>query len=270
VKCFAGIVVALLLVSLTFCVRNENPGFTIATTTSVDNSGLLRHLADEFLSETGIEARWLSVGSGKALQLAAEGKVDLVISHDPAREREFVESGAASLYRQFARNDFVLIGPPANPAGVAPDDSAEEAFRKIAWTKSPFASRGDSSGTHTRELEIWRAAGVEPHHGSGYISLGQSMSALIRSARELDAYALSDAATFHQIGTGPDQSILLESDPRFANVYSVILLQKGLKTESRDRAERFAHWLLSPAGRQAIGGFRIHGRSVFTPVEPDL
>ncbi len=265
-----GIVAAVLLLSLTFCGRSEKPGFTIATTTSVDNSGLLRHLADEFLSETGIEPRWLSVGSGKALQLAAEGKVDLVISHDPARERDFVESGGASLYRQFARNDFVLIGPAANPAGVAPGDRAEEAFRKIARTKSPFASRGDSSGTHARELEIWRVAGVQPHDGSGYISLGQSMSALIRSARELDAYALSDLATFHQVGGGSDQSILLESDPLFANIYSVILLRKGLKTESRGLAERFARWLLSPAGKQAIAGFRIHGRTAFTPIDPDL
>jgi tungstate transport system substrate-binding protein len=262
--------VAIFLVSFLSCARAEKPGFTIASTTSVDNSGLLRHLSDEFLRETGIEARWVSVGSGKALQLAAQEKVDLVISHDPERERQFVESGRASLYEPFARNDFVLIGPAANPAGVTSLDSAEEAFRKIARSGGRFASRGDGSGTHARELAIWRAAGVKPDWGDAYVSLGQSMSALIRSARELDAYALSDAATFHQVGGGSSQAVLLESDPMFANIYSVTLLRKGTSPAARLRAERFAAWLLSPAGRQAIGAFRIHGEAPFRSLDPNL
>ncbi|HUF18678.1 MAG TPA: substrate-binding domain-containing protein [Thermoanaerobaculia bacterium] len=246
------------------CLMGERPGFTIATTTSVDNSGLLRHLADEFQRKTAIEARWVSVGSGKALQLAAENKVDLVISHDPDQERKFVATGRASLYEPFARNDFVLIGPPANPARIAPDDSAEEAFRKIVRSGSRFVSRGDSSGTHSRETAIWSAAGVDPK-GEAYISLGQSMTALLRSARELDAYALSDAATYLQVSRGSGQKILLEGDPMFRNVYSVILLRSGTGPESRERAGRFAEWLLSPEGTEAVAAFSIEGKAVFTP-----
>lgn len=245
----------------------ERPGFTIATTTSVDNSGLLRHLADEFIRETGIEPRWLSVGSGKALQLAEEGKVDLVITHDPAREREFVATGKAALYRPFARNDFILIGPAANPAGVLASDSAEVAFRKILQSGSRFVSRSDHSGTHSRELAIWRAAAIDPAGTEGYISLGQSMSAILRSARELDAYTLSDAATFNQVGDSSSQRILLEEDAQFRNIYSVILLREGTGEEARSRAERFAEWLLSPEGARSISGFEIHGKVAFTPVK---
>lgn len=244
---------------------DERPGFTIATTTSVDNSGFLRHLADEFSRETGIQPRWLSVGSGKALQLAAEGKVDLVISHDPERERKFVATERASLYQPFARNDFVLIGPVENQAGVLPSDSAEVAFRRILKSGSHFVSRGDNSGTHSRELEIWRAAAVDPAGSQNYTSLGQSMSSILRSARELEAYTLSDAATFQQVGDGSSQRILLEKDARFRNVYSVILHREGTGAEAHSRAARFAEWLLSPEGAQSISKFRIHGRAAFTP-----
>ena len=249
----------------TACREPERPAsFTIATTTSVDNSGLLRHLADAFSGETGLEPRWIAVGSGKALQMGAESRVDVVISHDPEREKQFVESGHASLHEPFARNDFILIGPPSNLAGVAAGDSAAAAFAKIFESGSRFVSRSDSSGTHAREILIWKAAGITPG-GEAYLQMGQSMSALLRSARELDAYTLTDRATFLQVGDRRTQSVVLDRDPMFENVYSLILPRQGTSTENAQRARRFVEWMISETGQKSIAAFRIRGAAAFTP-----
>ena len=259
------LLIAVATLAATACREPERPpSFTIATTTSVDNSGLLRHLADTFTRETGLEPRWIAVGSGKALQMGAEARVDVVISHDPEREKQFVGSGHASLHEPFARNDFILIGPPSNPAGVAAGDSAAAAFAKIFESGSRFVSRSDSSGTHAREILIWKEAGITPG-GDTYFQMGQSMSALLRSARELDAYTLTDRATFLQVGDRRTQRVVLDRDPMFRNVYSVILPRQGTSTENAQGARRFAEWLISESGQKSIAAFRIRGAAAFTP-----
>src|SRR5687767_8304453 len=186
----------LLILLFGSCTESEERAFTLATTTSVENSGLLQHLASRFREKTGIEIRPFVVGSGKALRMAREGRVSLIITHDPEGERAFVATGKTELYREFARNDFIIAGPLKNAAGILETDKPQIAFRKIHQSSSPFASRADESGTHVRELALWRAIGADPATNPNYAPLGQSMSALLRSADQMEAYVLTDGATF--------------------------------------------------------------------------
>lgn len=247
---------------------SSRTSFVLATTTSVENSGLLRVVLEQFKAETGIEAHVLAVGSGKAIRLAESGDAQALITHDPQAEAAFVRSGRAKLYRQFMWNDFVIAGPPSDPARVRGSRSADDAFRRIFTAKAPFAARNDQSGTSTRELAIWATLGIDPRQNPRYLPLGQPMGALLRSASELRAYTLTDRPTFAQLARQVDLAIVYEGDPKLRNVYAVSLVRRSEPTASDRNAERFVLWLLSEKGRRAVEGFRIGGRQQFFWIAP--
>jgi tungstate transport system substrate-binding protein len=243
--------------------RTETPArsFQLATTTSVENSGLLRVLAARFQQQTGITVHPFVVGSGKALQMAAAGEVELTITHDPEAERAFVAAQRPALYRQFMWNDFVIAGPPGDPAGVRQARSAVDAFALIHRGRAKFASRNDRSGTHAAELRLWRDAGADLAVNPHYLRLGQSMASLLRSASELQAYVLTDRATYDALAPSLELAVLFEGDPRLRNIYAVTLVRRG------GDGQRFAQWLLSAEGRRTVEEFTVAGRRQFRWME---
>ncbi len=232
---------------------------TIATTTSVDGSGLLQVMRVEFKKQTGILLKAFVVGSGRALRMASEGKADLTITHDPDAERAFIARYRPELYRQFMWNDFVIVGPRGDPAGVSRARSAAEAFRSIHNSKSRFLSRNDQSGTHMKELSLWRAAGVAQQSNPNYTPIGQPMALLLRSADELQGYALADRATFDRLAPSLRVVILFAGDRTLKNVYAVTLMRRADSEEHRN-ARKLASWILSAEGRRVVESFRIRGR----------
>jgi tungstate transport system substrate-binding protein len=259
--------VALLLLSICVSCRVQRErSVTIATTTSLESSGLLQVIRTEFERETGIALHAFVIGSGQALRMASKGEVDLTITHDPETERAFVSRTKPEVYRQFMWNEFVIVGPPEDPAGAGRATSAAEAFRRIHDTASRFASRNDESGTHMRELALWRVARVSPTSNPAYVSMGQTMAQLLRSADEMRAYTLTDRATFDQLAAGLRLRILLSGDPALRNTYAIILMRRPA-SEQHDNARELARWLVSPAARHVVETLRINGRQEFHWIE---
>jgi len=241
--------------------RARDPAVEIATTTSLQGSGLLDVLSAEFKRQTGIEVHAFMVGSGQAMNLARKGTVDLIITHDPEREREFVAGTHPRIYRQFMRNDFVIVGPHDDPAGISRAKTATEAFRLIFERRAKFCSRNDQSGTHMKELDLWRRAGVDPLKNLEYLRMGQPMAYLLRSADELQAYALSDRATYDALAPRLKNVVLFAGDPLMRNVYALTLMRKRA-VDDHGNAQRFARWLLTD-GRRVVESFRIRGHREF-------
>lgn len=214
----------------------------------------------EFERDTKIEIQPLVVGSGQALRLASKGEVDVTITHDPVLEREFVASGKSALHQQFMWNDFVVVGPRDDPAGVAGATSAIDAFRRIYDAHAVFTSRDDESGTHAKERALWKAAGIVPETNPRYTKLGQSMTQLLRSSNELRAYTLSDRATYDQLSNAIELVVLYSGDPALRNVYSLTVVKDAREPEN---ARRFADWLLHGRGRELAASYRIHGALAF-------
>ncbi|MFR9806164.1 substrate-binding domain-containing protein [Pseudonocardia sp. RS010] len=238
----------------------------LATTTSTQDSGLLDELLPEFTRATGWQVKTLAVGSGQALELGRRGEADVLLVHSPAAEEEFVAEGAAGPRRLVMHNDFVLVGPSADPAGIRGTDSAE-AMRRIAGTRAVFVSRGDDSGTHAREKALWADAGITPG-GSWYQATGQGMGATLRVAGEKAAYTLSDRATYLAQRDTLSLEVLGEGDPGLLNVYHVIEMTRRAGDRVRpDGATAFADWIVSPAAQEAIGRFgrAEFGQPLFTP-----
>jgi tungstate transport system substrate-binding protein len=251
----ALIAIALLLAA---CSREApKKSFILATTTTVQGSGVLPMLQKEFERDTGIEIHPIVSGSGRALDLAAQGNADVTITHDPAAETRFIAAHRPRMYRQFMWNDFVIVGPPDDRAGVAHAHSAADAFARIARTQSEFASRNDQSGTFTKERALWRAALIEPESNPGYRRMGQPMPALLRASSELQAYTLSDRATFEQLAPSLRLRLLYAGDPVLRNVYSVMLISAD------PNAARFVEWLLRGRGRPLLEKYEIKGHRAF-------
>ena len=196
--------------------------FILATTTSTENSGLLTAILPDFTEKTGITAEVVAVGTGQALSLGESGDADVLLVHARAREDAFMEAGHGSRREDVMYNDFVILGPPQDPAGIAGMQDAAAAFAAVAATQAPFVSRGDDSGTHTKEKAIWESAGIEPA-GDWYISAGQGMGAVLTMADEEQAYTLSDRATYlARTLAGTELEILVEGDPVLCNPYGVM------------------------------------------------
>src|SRR6202140_3260899 len=230
---------AMALLLLATCSREPKAkSFILATTTSIQGSGVLPVLLVEFKRDTGIDIHPLVVGSGQALRLSEQHEADVTITHDPAAERRFVRVNGAKLYQQFMWNDFVIVGPANDPADIADATSAADAFARIARTQSRFTSRSDQSGTNTKELAVWKAAGVSPDQNPAYRKMGQSMTALLRSSSEMRAYTLSDRATFEQLAGELQLKLLFAGDPFLRNLYGVILPRSSSRPEAAN-AERF-------------------------------
>lgn len=238
----------------------------LATTTSVDATGLLDVLADAFAADTGIRLKWIAVGTGAALKQARDGNADAVIVHARKLEDEFVRSGYGVNRRVIARNFFIVVGPTDDPARVAGAATAAEAFGRIKAAGRAFASRGDDSGTHAREREIWARAGGPP--ASSYLETGQGMAETLRIAAEKRAYTLTDTATFLAL-KGLDGLVpLFENAPDLENVYAAIAVDPARVPGARyAEAMAFIAFLTSPRGQTLIGEFRGRaGRPLFEPL----
>ena len=248
----------------------EMPANTIllATTTSLDNSGLLDAILPIFARETGIEVHVLAQGTGQALDTARRGDADLVVVHDPDAEEQFIAEGHGVNRRQIAWNDFVIVGPTADPAHVAGGHDAVAALAAIAAAKAPFVSRGDRSGTHALELRLWRMAAVDPKSGAGgwYRDIGGGMGQALNTAAAMPAYTLSDRGTWLSFKNKGLLAILIEGDPRLINRYDVIEPKPDKHPGPRlAAAHRLAEWLVSSEGQAVIGDYRINGQQLFHP-----
>ncbi len=234
---------------------DSRAALVLATTTSVQDSGLLEVLLPPFEKQAGVKVKVLAVGTGQALELGRRGDADVLLVHAPDLERAFVKEGHGVHRRSFMYNTFVLVGPADDPARVRGRKSVVDAFRAIADTKSPFVSRGDRSGTHVKELGIWKAAGISPG-GAWYLEGGAGMAATLRLASERGAYTLSDRATFLVWREKLALKILLEGDPLLRNTYSVIVVNpKKHPGVAVALAEAFSDYLFSKQARRIIREF---------------
>lgn len=235
----------------------------IATTTSVDNSGLLEAILPAFERETGVDLQVIATGSGQAINLGRRGDVALIVTHEPVGERALFDDGLVRYYRKVMYNRFVIAGPASDPAGVAGAASARDAMTRIARQGALFISRGDESGTHVRERQLWAAAGVSPAPHA-LVETGQGMSPTLRVASQRQAYVLTDEATLAQLSPALAVGVLYAGDAALMNTYAVSVLTT-VRLANADTALTFARWLAEGAGQRHIDGFLIHGRQVFFP-----
>lgn len=240
----------------------------LATTTSTRDSGLLDFILPDFEAAYDVDVDVVAVGTGQALKLGEDGNADVLLVHARDKEDAFMAAGHGVRREDVMHNDFVIVGPPDDPAGVRESATAVEAFTRIAQAQAPFVSRGDESGTHFKEKAIWAAAGVEPT-GDWYILAGQGMGAVLTMADEQQAYTLSDRATYlARTLEGTELVILLEGDPILFNPYGVIAVNPAKSPEIQaDLANKFIDWLISPATQEKIGQFGMEefGQRLFTP-----
>ena len=265
----ARLFVALVLSALaTGPLHAETPTITLASTTSTENSGLFDHLLPRFTAATGIAVRVVAVGTGQALRMARNGDADVLLVHHRASEEAFVAEGYGVRRHDVMVNDFVLVGPGADPAGVRGLDDAAAALAQIAGAGAPFASRGDDSGTHKKERDLWAAAGLDPGAAGGgwYRETGSGMGATLNAAAGMGAYALSDRATWHAFQNKGDLEVLVEGDQRLFNPYGVILVNPARHPHVHAReGQAFIDWLVSDDGQAAIAAYRLDGRQLFFP-----
>ena len=241
----------------------------LASTTSVQDSGLLERILPTFTAATGIEVRVLAQGTGQALATAARGDADLVLVHDPEAEDRFITEGHGKDRRQIAWNDFVIVGPAGDPAHVGGGHDAQAALQAIAAARAPFVSRGDKSGTDALEKRLWRAIGLKPSHTTGdawYRDIGGGMGAALNAAAGMNAYTLTDRGTWLNFANKAELKVLVEGDPGLVNRYDVILLDPVKHPDAKhEAARRLREWLVSPAGQAAIGAYIVHGEQLFHP-----
>lgn len=237
----------------------------LATTTSTDNSGLLKYILPRFEAEYGAKVKVIAVGTGKALKLGVNGDVDVVMVHARPSEDKFVEAGHGVNRRDVMYNDFIIVGPSSDPAGIKGMKDPVAAFKKIAAKQAPFISRGDDSGTNKKENIYWKDAGIHPK-GSWYIAAGQGMGAVLTMSGEKRAYTLSDRATYLTYKSRTGLDILVEGDPKLFNPYGVIAVNpKKYPDVNYVGAMAFIAWLTSPEGQKMIGEFRKNGTQLFHP-----
>jgi len=234
----------------------------LATTTSTQDSGLLDVLIPAFEEETGVKVDVVAVGTGQAITLAREGNADVLLVHARADEDKFVEEGYGSEAWDVMYNQFLIVGPSEDPAGVKSSASAVEVLQKIAESGAKFVSRGDDSGTHKKELKIWQEAGIDPNGQTWYISAGQGMGNTLIMAEELRAYALTDEATY--LSMGLDLDVVCKGDSSLLNPYGVI---KVNSTKEPEAASAFINFLVGEKGQKIIGEFgkEEFGSPLFTP-----
>lgn len=236
----------------------------MATTTSVENTGLIYALLPQFEEMFNTKVEVTAVGSGKALKLGEKGDVDIVLVHSPEAENKFIDNGYGVNRREVMYNDFVIVGPADDPAGIK-GDSAPNALNKIADKKYPFTSRGDESGTHSKEKEIWTIARIKPE-GSWYIETGEGMATTLQIADEKKAYCLVDRGTYSVNDDKVELVILSEGDSMLHNPYSIIAVNPALHSDvNYIYAMAFIGWITSPEGQMIIGEFKKDGRVLFTP-----
>jgi tungstate transport system substrate-binding protein len=240
----------------------------LASTTSVEASGLLANILPQFAAKTGIAVNVVAQGTGKALDTARRGDADLLLVHDPEAEQQFMEEGHGSTRRQIAWNDFVIVGPSTDPAQVGGGRDSVAALKAIALAQAPFVSRGDKSGTNAAELRLWKMAGQTPDAlgEKWYRDIGGGMGQALNAASAMNAYTLSDRGTWLSFKNKGTLVVTIEGDPRLINRYDVIELSPKKHAGSKLAAAKvFADWLVSSEGQQAIGTYQVNGQKLFNP-----
>lgn len=241
---------------------------TLASTTSVENSGLLTKILPQFTEKTGISVRVVAQGTGKALDTARRGDADLLLVHDPEAEQQFMDEGHGGTRRQIAWNDFIVVGPSADPAHVRGGNDGVAALKAIAAAQAPFVSRGDNSGTNAAELRLWKIVGLTPGAAQGkwYRDIGGGMGQALNAASAMDAYTLTDRGTWLSFNNKGSLVIAVEGDPRLINRYDVIELNPQKHAGAKlGLAKVFADWLVSSEGQEAIGAYQVNGEKLFNP-----
>ena len=257
------------LVSLATATTVQASDFIVVqSTTSTQNSGLFDAILPQFTQETGIEVRVVAVGTGQALRNARNGDGDVVLVHAKSAEEAFVAEAWGIERFDVMYNDFVIVGPASDPAGVIGKSSVTEAMNAIAESGAKFASRGDDSGTHKAEMRLWDGAMIDPAVSSGewYAETGSGMGATLNIASGLNAYALTDRATWLAFGNKANLEILFEDDPLLFNQYGVIAVNPDVHPHVRaEEAQLLIDWLLGDVGQAAIAGFTVNGQQLFFP-----
>ncbi len=245
----------------------EDRSIIVASTTSTQDSGLFGYLLPIFKAKTGIEVKVIAQGTGQALDTARRGDADVVFVHAKSQEEKFLAEGFGVKRFDVMYNDFVLIGPKDDPAGIEGND-IETALKTIQAKVMPFVSRGDRSGTHAAELALWKQAGIDITAGKGpwYREIGQGMGAALNTASAMNGYVLSDRGTWISFKNRGDLAIMVEGDKRLFNQYGVMLVNpEKYPSVKRDLGQAFVDWLISPEGQAAIAGYKIDGQQLFFP-----
>lgn len=243
----------------------QAPSIVMASTTSTEQSGLFGHLLPEFKNATGIDVKVVAVGTGQAIDMGRRGDADVLFVHDQVAEEKVVAEGFALKRYPVMYNDFVLIGPAADPARVKGRDITE-ALKKVNATNAGFISRGDKSGTHAAELRYWKNAGVEPPAFAGYKACGCGMGPALNMAASLGAYVLADRGTWLSFKNQAGLAVLVEGDKRLFNQYGVMVVNPAKHPQTKVvEAQKFVDWVISPAGQGVIAAYQINGQPLFFP-----
>ena len=237
----------------------------VASTTSTEQSGLFGHLLPEFKKATGIDVKVVALGTGQAIDMARRGDADVLFVHDKAAEEKFVADGFAERRFEVMYNDFILVGPKADPAATKGNDIVT-ALKKLATANAPFVSRGDKSGTHAAELRFWKMTDTDANKGSGYKECGCGMGPALNIGASSGAYVLADRGTWLNFKNRADLAVLVEGDKRLFNQYGVMLVSaaKHPHVKTTD-GKKFVDWVVSPAGQAAIASYKIGGEQLFFP-----
>jgi len=240
----------------------------VQSTTSTQNSGLFDYMLPKFQDETGIEVRVVAVGTGQAIKNAANGDGDVLFVHAKASEEAFVADGDGVSRSDVMYNDFVIVGPPSDPAGIAGSSDVAAALAQIAEAEAPFASRGDDSGTHKAELSLWADAGVDVDAASGgwYRETGSGMGATLNTGTGMNAYVMTDRATWISFGNKGDYDVVVEGDEKMFNQYGIILVNPEKHSNVKvEQGQAFIDWVLSEEGQATIAEYKIDGQQLFFP-----
>ena len=249
-------------------VASTNKELLLVSTTSTQDSGLLDVLLPAFTTKTGYTVQLVAVGSGQALKLGERGNADVILLHSPAAEKEFMANGFGVDRRLVMHNDFVIVGPPSDPASLHTQPTLDAVFKKIYSSASIFVSRGDQSGTNVKELALWKQAGLDPHGQPWYLETGQGQGVTLSVASEKSAYAITDRATYLAYQANINLKILVEGDPALLNVYHVITVNPAKWPKiNLAGAKAFADYITSPDGQKLIAEFGVqkYGQQLFFP-----
>ncbi len=266
-KILSKLVVLLLLVP---GVKTSAAGefIIVQSTTSTQNSGLYEYLAPKVMAETGVEIRVVAVGTGQAIKNAQNCDGDVLLVHAKAAEEKFVVDGFGGPRHDLMYNDFVIVGPDDDPAGIAGSSDIINALGKLFSTRAPFVSRGDDSGTHQKEMQLWSSADLDPIPASGdwYRETGSGMGATLNIAAGMGAYTMTDRATWLTFGNKKNLKILVEGDDRLFNQYGIIPVSKqNCPNVKANSGKRFVDWMLSTGGQSAIAAYKVNGEQLFFP-----
>ncbi|MGB1254883.1 MAG: substrate-binding domain-containing protein [Thiolinea sp.] len=243
----------------------DKPVLRMATTTSTDNSGLLKAILPKFQEKTGYEVQVIAVGTGKALKMGESGDVDVILVHARSAEEAFVAAGHGPERHDVMYNDFVFVGPASDPAEIRGLKRAALALTKISRAKAMFVSRGDNSGTHKKEKQLWADGGNQPE-GMWYREVGQGMGKVLQIAGQLDAYTMTDRGTWLAYKDKSRLKVVLEGDETLFNPYGIIAVsQEKYPDTNRQGAQALIEWMTSKEGQQLIGDFKINGQQLFIP-----